>query len=229
MGCASSTPSEGHGRVPVAAHSVNPSCKECFGGSSLKEWTFTSQFKSTSCDACRKDVAKNSTVYGCRRCNYDECADCFRARNLLHALLKVAPTEVGTKEQANMSNGAQKEEAKGLVHEEGDSALRGREAARKFVEDEEARSRLVEEDTDKIFLCSLMSAAHWRASTAPKGEAAQLAAEEGADKDSVISFSSTACSWASTTCTANSSQYNGILARLGCSAEMGEDDRQRVH
>jgi len=75
MGCATSKP------IERAASFVDPLCRECSGGNLLKDWEFKSQFKATSCDKCHKDIERGATVYGCRKCNYDECADCFQSGN----------------------------------------------------------------------------------------------------------------------------------------------------
>jgi len=60
-----------------AASFPDPSCKECLGGSQLNHWEFKNQFKATSCDECHRQINPGETVYGCRRCNYDECEECF--------------------------------------------------------------------------------------------------------------------------------------------------------
>lgn len=49
--------------------------KECPKGHALKE--FSTHHSSFSCSLCKKTLPKNSKMFGCRPCDYDECGDCY--------------------------------------------------------------------------------------------------------------------------------------------------------
>merc|ERR1711937_638955 len=52
----------------------------CMKGHALKKWT--TRICGFPCDGCRNGVMAGTTLWGCRRCNYDLCESCISNQNL---------------------------------------------------------------------------------------------------------------------------------------------------